>query len=450
MEKRRIVKLTVEDINSMVKESINKVTNVLCEEDNSPLQTTNDKPEKEYEAIGFANKFYTLWHVIERKYSKTYIYRKNISFSKEKAFEKYPDAVFDERLNGMSHTFTVRTVTGGSSDDYMEKFSISKKTVNPGQEVHIDRFIVTGISHGKTRYGSMYTSIHGEDVSELDRFIVNIFDNRNDIPSAGDILKLDAKVGFYNNDKDTIYLNDPQWEFVTRKETSDFDVQDGEKIKNQTMVVLQNKRGESYIDGSFKKPGFITLLDENGVMYYIDTYVQAFRSSEGEQKFKDIIDNIYKGTTLIVSGTVKKVDGFNRILRAKLQITENDTQENSSNEDHIIGDKDYFHIIKVVEIKRIGKNTREQDKTREEKIYNIDINKYDEFIDFICNLTQKNEAKLKIGDSSQNVEPNPETVKQIANNSILHFRDCDSVNFYISKEETYEYITYSLNLYEID
>lgn len=60
-------------------------------------------------AIGFANKFYTLWQIIEEtkplgnghNYVVTHFnYIKNISFDKETALAKYPNATLDENLRG--------------------------------------------------------------------------------------------------------------------------------------------------------------------------------------------------------------------------------------------------------------------------------------------------------------------------------------------------------------
>ena len=60
-------------------------------------------------AIGFANKFYTLWNISEERrdlgnghsYIITYNdYIKNISFDKETALAQYPDAKLDETLKG--------------------------------------------------------------------------------------------------------------------------------------------------------------------------------------------------------------------------------------------------------------------------------------------------------------------------------------------------------------
>lgn len=63
--------------------------------------------------IGFANKYYTLWDVIEHiennGYSKyvwyTYSFIKNISMDKEKTFNSYPNINFDETLKGKTITF---------------------------------------------------------------------------------------------------------------------------------------------------------------------------------------------------------------------------------------------------------------------------------------------------------------------------------------------------------
>lgn len=66
-------------------------------------------------AIGFANKFYTLWTITDeckplgngRTYKVThYNYIKNISMDKETALAKYPNAILDENLKGMSRSWS--------------------------------------------------------------------------------------------------------------------------------------------------------------------------------------------------------------------------------------------------------------------------------------------------------------------------------------------------------
>ena len=66
------------------------------------------------EAIGFANKYYTLWQI--DTYTRTirvgqneevtrYAYIKNISFDRETAFAKYPNAKFIEDLRGKTQSW---------------------------------------------------------------------------------------------------------------------------------------------------------------------------------------------------------------------------------------------------------------------------------------------------------------------------------------------------------
>lgn len=65
-------------------------------------------------AIGFTNKFYTLWEITEEtrplgnghNYIVThYTYIKNISFDKETALAKYPNAIFDDSLRGKTRSW---------------------------------------------------------------------------------------------------------------------------------------------------------------------------------------------------------------------------------------------------------------------------------------------------------------------------------------------------------
>ena len=66
-------------------------------------------------AIGFANKFYTLWNITDEtrplgngcNYVVThYTYIKNISFDKETALAKYPNATLDENLRGKTASWS--------------------------------------------------------------------------------------------------------------------------------------------------------------------------------------------------------------------------------------------------------------------------------------------------------------------------------------------------------
>ena len=80
-----------------------------------------------FTAIGFANKFYTLWSITEEtkplgnghSYIVThYNYIKNISFDKETAMAKYPDAVFDENLRGMTRSWDTQKEVWDNVDTF--------------------------------------------------------------------------------------------------------------------------------------------------------------------------------------------------------------------------------------------------------------------------------------------------------------------------------------------
>lgn len=442
--------ITFKDIRKMVNEIINHVFNVITEEEMPPGELVNDEAVKEYEAIGFANKFYTLWTVFETKYKKTYIYRKNISFSKEKAHKLYPDAEFVEDLRGKTHSFTV-SIGGGEGSEYMERFSIPVNRVENGAPVSVKKFIVLGIKQGKTRYGSMYQSIIGDDAEGMDRYIINVFDKRNDMPKQGDILSVQGKVGFYNENSDSIYLNDATWDFVSeRHENTEAEIPDGAKFKNVKMVVTQHTRGLHYSDGAFKKAGFIVLMDVDGNMFYIDSYVQDYRTGEGVQKFRDIIDKINKGTMLNVSGTVQIKDGYNRIIRAKLELCDEPEESGMGGlfddepQNELNKEKEYRNLVKIYEVRTQGKSTRQRNANRQSKIYNTTLDKVDDFIRYISEIVNKHNGKLYIN-GYYTEQTDYDTIKQKA--EPRPHGDYDSIDFTIEFKETDETISYVVRLY---
>lgn len=78
-------------------------------------------------AIGFANKFYTLWQITEdtkplgngRSYVITnYTFIKNISFDKGVALSKYPEAIFDENLRGKTISWETKKEVWDNVDTF--------------------------------------------------------------------------------------------------------------------------------------------------------------------------------------------------------------------------------------------------------------------------------------------------------------------------------------------
>jgi len=78
-------------------------------------------------AIGFTNKYYTLWEISEetrplgngRSYIVTrYNYIKNISFDKETAISKYPNAIIDENLKGKTRSWETKKEVWDNVDTF--------------------------------------------------------------------------------------------------------------------------------------------------------------------------------------------------------------------------------------------------------------------------------------------------------------------------------------------
>ena len=78
-------------------------------------------------AIGFANKFYTLWEITEetrplgngRSYLITnFTYIKNISMSREATIAKYPDVSIDENLRGKTRSWSSEKIIYDNVDTF--------------------------------------------------------------------------------------------------------------------------------------------------------------------------------------------------------------------------------------------------------------------------------------------------------------------------------------------
>ena len=89
-------------------------------------------------AIGFANRFYTLWEITEDTQNlgngelriiTNHSYIKNISFDKETAIEKYPEAKFDPDLKGKTISWQSVKEVWTNNDVYrFGKYKYSKIT----------------------------------------------------------------------------------------------------------------------------------------------------------------------------------------------------------------------------------------------------------------------------------------------------------------------------------
>lgn len=361
-----------------------------------------DTVEREYEALGFANKFYTLWLCIERKYSKTYIYRKNVSFSEEKARALYPNCEINKELHGKTRSFTVHIgALGGSDTEHFFYGFRPHKSVDTGTPVSINRFIVTSVSQVRTRYNKPYTAVIGEDIDGLDRYAINIFNFTTDIPAKGDILKLNAVVALYSEKNNLIYLNDAKWEFTTTRKKEIVDtMENGTKLKGVTMIctfsadpTLINVMGRTIVD----KNGFACFEDEDGNMYNFDTVTRGFRTGIPQYKFDTATYNELRcGSMWKVSGTVQKNNGYNRLIRVKLELIEKAPEYKEE-------DRKFYHIARVTETKYTPNPDRRKRDVMEKSLFNMEITDMDELIKSIVNLTNEHQGSLMV--QGYNVDP---------------------------------------------
>lgn len=79
------------------------------------------------QAIGFADKYYTLWSIDEECYQESngrvvkttrFRYDKNISFDKDTAITKYPNAVFMEELRGKTRSWNYTKTEWSNVDTF--------------------------------------------------------------------------------------------------------------------------------------------------------------------------------------------------------------------------------------------------------------------------------------------------------------------------------------------
>ena len=323
------IKLNNKDIHRIITECVRKILS----EDMRGFDSTGnvegkDQVLKEYDVISFAYKFYTLWHVIERKYDISYIFRKNISFSEEKAKALYPDLEFKEGLRGKSHSFTVSKMDKEAGGD-AETLHLTHASVNKGQPVSFDRFLVKSVSMKLSKYGKPYTSISGEDLdgSMYYNLIINIFSNVDSvaIPKEGDILKVEGKIGFLNQNEGDVYLDDCRFEIQDAvRGQGKGNAENGEKVAGK-MVIKGIRDAEVDHWGNVSKPGVIVFTDEDGNEFYVDSISADFKTGKAVVKFDT--SDMRIGDMYEVSGTVKDVNGYHKLLRVKISLIERNEDE---------------------------------------------------------------------------------------------------------------------------
>ena len=432
------MKISMNDIRTMVCECVRS----LMAEGISSIGSIGGEQGKdvvinEYDAISFANKFYTLWRVIEMKYTTTYVFRKNISFSKEKAMALYPDAVINENLRGKSRSFTVQKLRyEGDGSRGISRIPIV--SIEPGQEVDIERMMVNSVSTKTTRYGKPYTCISGEDLEKSTFYdiVINIFDRSSvkEIPHEGDIMKVVGKVGFLNKNDGTLYLNDSVFTVTSATRGNSGPLEEGTKVSEDMMI--KSMQNPKFYRDSLEKDGIVTFVNENGDEFYVDCVVNGFRGGGVVEKFDMSEMNI--GDKYHVSGTVKVVNGYNKLIRVKMNLIEKN-DKSSHGEDREI------KFISMAESYRQGKGGLSQ------KTYNFTEDDLPEVFEHILSIKKENgdDADLYIqgyhynGDVTVDALMDEFTKQKERYAAEKNFSFCVSV----SLRPTKECVSYALTVY---
>lgn len=216
-------------------------------------------------AIGFANKFYTLWNISEERRDlgngHSYIithndYIKNISFDKETALAQYPDAKLDETLKGHTRSW--------------------ESTKEVWDNVDVFRF-------GKYKY----EKINNSDLSYLTWYWGQIYGDHKEY--VGSILK-DNGYEIRTWGEDNQYLMSP------------------EDLENERK---QNEETNEFIKTLDKKE------DLNVVFEYNPDEEGECRIYNIIYKFKEVRENYYNGFPYylpVVNGKQKRIKNKNLVI----------------------------------------------------------------------------------------------------------------------------------------
>ena len=123
-------------------------------------------------AIGFANKFYTLWNITEetkplgngRSYMVThYTFIKNISFDKETALAKYPEAILNENLRGKTTSWNTTKEVWDNVDTFrFGKYNGQK--INEVNDLGYTQWYWDQVTGEHKQYISEYLKEHGYEI----------------------------------------------------------------------------------------------------------------------------------------------------------------------------------------------------------------------------------------------------------------------------------------------
>ena len=234
--------------------------------------------------IGFANKYYTLWEITEEtRYlgnGHRYVivhntFVKNISFDKETAFAKYPEAGFDETLRGKTHSWE------------------SKKEV--WDNVDVFRF-------GKYKYDNIDSC---SDTSYIEWYWNNIYDEHIDYVS--NVLKnrgYEIRINTYINHEGKVVNS----EYLMNPENLEIECQNKEKLNNTINELATGNPIEIFIESNPNDEG-------------------DYRDGDIIYHFQEVKENWYNGFNYylpVLNGKAKRVKNKTIIIKNYTYKLDND------------------------------------------------------------------------------------------------------------------------------
>jgi hypothetical protein len=246
-------------------------------------------------------------------------------------------------------------------------------------------------------------------------------------------MKVDGKVGFLNKKDGTLYLNDRIFTVTSATRGNSGPLEEGTKVSEDMMV--KSMQLPKFFRGSVEKDGIVVFVNENGDEFYVDCVVNDFRGGGIVRKFDMSEMNI--GDKYHVSGTVKVVNGFNKLIRAKMELVEkNDDSANVTERE--------IKFISMTESYRQGRGDLSQ------KTYNFTEDDLPEVFEHILNIKKENgdDAHLFVMGYHYNGE---ETVDDMMDRFMKEkeIRQGENFDFMISLElrPTKEYLGYNMSVY---
>lgn len=298
------IRININDLSSMIHSFVNEAIG-----DEERRQNGN-KVLKKYYGIGSYGpntNVSTLWEVRERPYSIQYIFLKKFeNMPLHRLHDLYPQAI-DLRgvVRGREESFIVEKRSKEEPNRNTLQYTLER-----GKEISFAHLYVFDI-----RVFNHHTVVYTKNLDdEINDYVVELQITREaELPHEGDIISASGKIYLVSDEKKSITVQDATIE----PEKEAISVEDIGEIRDREMQLI-DVVSSKIIGGRLVRTGGLTLKDERGVLFFIrDAYVDKF----GNVIHKKInTPDMRNGDIYKVSGQLKRYNGVNRIMNARLSL----------------------------------------------------------------------------------------------------------------------------------